>query len=69
MKFGKRLASEAARRWSDSYFDYKAIKKAIKDDIDNKGKPCLHGPVVSYSAWPRAVYGGGGGAMSTCAGV
>uniref|UniRef100_A0A7R9VSK2 SPX domain-containing protein n=1 Tax=Chlamydomonas euryale TaxID=1486919 RepID=A0A7R9VSK2_9CHLO len=34
MKFGKRLAAEAARRWCTFYFDYKAIKKAIKDDID-----------------------------------
>ncbi|GBF88218.1 CTD small phosphatase [Raphidocelis subcapitata] len=33
MKFGKRLAGEAARRWTDHYVDYKAIKKAIKDDI------------------------------------
>ncbi|KAG1661655.1 hypothetical protein FOA52_007536 [Chlamydomonas sp. UWO 241] len=36
MKFGKRLAAEAARRWCSFYFDYKAIKKAIKDDIDAK---------------------------------
>ncbi|GFH32649.1 uncharacterized protein HaLaN_31901, partial [Haematococcus lacustris] len=35
MKFGKRLASEALRRHTDHYFDYKAIKKAIKDDIDS----------------------------------
>ncbi|KIZ04779.1 hypothetical protein MNEG_3173 [Monoraphidium neglectum] len=33
MKFGKRLAAEAARRWTAHYLDYKAIKKAIKDDI------------------------------------
>ncbi|GFH07140.1 CTD small phosphatase, partial [Haematococcus lacustris] len=37
MKFGKRLASEALRRHTDHYFDYKAIKKAIKDDIDSTG--------------------------------
>lgn len=37
MKFGKRLAAEASRRWTESYFDYKAIKKAIKDDVSSKG--------------------------------
>lgn len=36
MKFGKRLAAEAARRWAPYYFDYKAIKKAIKDDINSR---------------------------------
>jgi len=36
MKFGKRLAAEASRRWSNHYFDYKAIKKAIKDDVLGK---------------------------------
>ncbi|MEW5308855.1 MAG: hypothetical protein WDW38_000783 [Sanguina aurantia] len=36
MKFGKRLAAEASRRWTESYFDYKAIKKAIKDDVSSK---------------------------------
>jgi len=33
MKFGKRLAAEAARRWLDHYLDYKEQKKAIQDDI------------------------------------
>ena len=32
-RFGKRLAAEAARRWTAHYLDYKAVKKAIKDDI------------------------------------
>lgn len=36
MKFGKRLAAEAARRWSSFYFDYKAVKKSIRDDIEAK---------------------------------
>ena len=57
MKFGKRLASEAARRWSDSYFDYKAIKKAIKDDIDNKGKPCPCMYTGLCSAWLCTMHG------------
>jgi len=39
-RFGKRLAAEAARRWSAHYVDYKAIKKAIKDDIRHAGA-CL----------------------------
>lgn len=33
MKFGKRIAAEAARRWTPFYFDYKSAKKAIKGDI------------------------------------
>ncbi|GAX76658.1 hypothetical protein CEUSTIGMA_g4104.t1 [Chlamydomonas eustigma] len=39
MKFGKRLAAEACRGgrgWSHFYFDYKALKKAIKDDIEGR---------------------------------
>ncbi|KAG2452881.1 hypothetical protein HYH02_002225 [Chlamydomonas schloesseri] len=37
MKFAKRLASEAARRntFADAYFDYRAAKKAIKEDCAN----------------------------------
>jgi hypothetical protein len=37
-RFGKRLAAEAARRWTAHYVDYKAIKKAIKDDIRKSGE-------------------------------
>ena len=37
MKFGKRLQVEASRKWSIHYFDYKAIKRAIKDDVLGKG--------------------------------
>ena len=37
MKFGKRLAAEAARRWLDHYFDYKEQKRAIQDDIAARG--------------------------------
>ena len=40
MKFGRRLAQEAqrsqSRGWAAFYFDYKAIKTAIKQDIANK---------------------------------
>jgi hypothetical protein len=39
-RFGKRLAAEAARRWGEHYVDYKAIKRAIKDDIGNAGGWC-----------------------------
>ena len=38
MKFGKRLAAEAARRWLDHYLDYKEQKRAIQDDIAAGGK-------------------------------
>jgi SPX domain protein involved in polyphosphate accumulation len=41
MKFGKRLASEAARSHTEAYFDYKLIKKAIKEDVHSKGKSRL----------------------------
>lgn len=38
MKFGKRLAAEAARRWTEQYLDYKLIKRALKLDIKSKGE-------------------------------
>ncbi|KAK9844379.1 hypothetical protein WJX74_001674 [Apatococcus lobatus] len=34
MKFGKRLAAEASRRWRGSFLDYKAIKRAIQLDVE-----------------------------------
>jgi hypothetical protein len=37
MKFGKRLAEEAARRWRPFYLDYKAVKRAIQRDVDALG--------------------------------
>ena len=40
MKFGKRLAAEAARRWRDNYYDYKITKRAIQDDIAAHGVYC-----------------------------
>ncbi|KAA6419636.1 MAG: CTD small phosphatase 2-like [Trebouxia sp. A1-2] len=33
MKFGKRLASEASRRWRPFYLDYKTVKRAIQHDV------------------------------------
>ena len=42
MKFGKRLAAEAARRWRSHYLDYKVVKKAIQDDVAALGETCLH---------------------------
>eukprot|EP00879_Flechtneria_rotunda_P017109 GHRR01017917.1.p1 GENE.GHRR01017917.1~~GHRR01017917.1.p1 ORF type:complete len:680 (+),score=301.19 GHRR01017917.1:498-2537(+) len=33
MKFGKRLAAEAARCWPEACLDYKAIKRALKHDL------------------------------------
>ena len=38
MKFGKRLASEASRRWSASYLDYKGVKKALYRDVETEGE-------------------------------
>lgn len=38
MKFGKRLASEAARRWRPAYLDYKALKRAIEYDVQTHGE-------------------------------
>lgn len=37
MKFGKRLTAEAARRWAEHYVDYKALKRAVKDDAGRGG--------------------------------
>lgn len=34
MKFGKRLETEAERRWLQYYIDYKSVKKSIKRDIE-----------------------------------
>ena len=42
MKFGKRLAAEAARRWRPYYLDYKACKRAIQQDVHALGTPCMH---------------------------
>lgn len=38
MKFGKRLAAEAARCWPEACLDYKAIKRALKHDLACKGE-------------------------------
>jgi hypothetical protein len=37
MKFGKRLAAEAARCWPEACLDYKAIKRALKHDLGTGG--------------------------------
>lgn len=37
MKFGKRLAAEAARCWPEACLDYKAIKRALKHDLAAAG--------------------------------
>ena len=37
MKFGKRLGAEAARGWQGTYLDYKACKRAIRQDVESKG--------------------------------
>ena len=41
MKFGKRLAAEAARRWRPYYLDYKACKRAIQQDVHALGTPSV----------------------------
>jgi SPX domain protein involved in polyphosphate accumulation len=38
MKFGKRLAAEASRRWHSFYLDYKALKRALQVDVEAEGK-------------------------------
>jgi len=38
MKFGKRLATEAARCWQTKYIDYKALKHALKQDVAAGGE-------------------------------
>lgn len=38
MKFGKRLASEASRRWRPFYLDYKTVKRAIQHDVRARGQ-------------------------------
>jgi SPX domain protein involved in polyphosphate accumulation len=37
MKFGKKLAAEAARLWTEHYLDYKAVKKGLKEDVLQSG--------------------------------
>ena len=45
MKFGKRLAAEASRRWRGSFLDYKAIKRAIQLDVECRGIACTQNRV------------------------
>lgn len=42
MKFGKRLAAEAARRWRPYYLDYKSCKRAIQQDVLAEGGFIIH---------------------------
>ncbi len=51
MKFGKRLAAEAARRWRQHYLDYKVVKKAIQDDVVSLGEPILSKLQLVAAAW------------------
>ena len=37
MKFAKRLDSEASRCWKSSYFNYKAVKQSIKQELQALG--------------------------------
>jgi SPX domain protein involved in polyphosphate accumulation len=48
MKFGKRLGAEASRGWQGTYLDYKACKRAIRQDVDNKG-PFIPGSCLLYA--------------------
>ena len=58
MKFGKRLASEASRRWRPFYLDYKTVKRAIQHDVRARGESCsltdLHQP-VNMQAWNNSL--------------
>ena len=49
MKFGKRLAAEANRRaeWSESFVDYKRLKRATKLDIGEAGE----GDARAFLTW------------------
>ena len=49
MKFGKRLAAEAARRWRPYYLDYKACKRAIQQDVHANG---AQGPATAVCQAP-----------------
>jgi hypothetical protein len=49
MKFGKRLAAEAARCWPEACLDYKAIKRALKHDLACKGEQQCAGRVAAAS--------------------
>ena len=37
MKFAKRLDAEASRCWKSSYFNYKAVKQSIKQEVQGAG--------------------------------
>jgi hypothetical protein len=50
MKFGKRLAAEAARCWPEACLDYKAIKRALKKDLASKGRPCTPNSIKASAA-------------------
>ena len=54
MKFGKRLAAEASRRedWVDHFLDYKALKKAVKNDISANGKRQRTGTTSTQESRP-----------------
>lgn len=50
MKFGKRLAAEAARKWRPFYLDYKVLKAAIAEDVASKD--------VSGARFEHSIYAG-----------
>lgn len=50
MKFGKRLAAEAARCWPEACLDYKAIKRALKKDLASKGRHCTQNSIKASAA-------------------
>lgn len=52
MKFGKRLAAEASRRWRPFYIDYKALKRALARDVSNHGALVVGGPSCCTHAHP-----------------
>lgn len=55
MKFGKRLAAEASRRWRPFYLDYKALKRALARDVSNKGAPrVLNDSIYTFPQTPTA---------------
>jgi hypothetical protein len=57
MKFGKRLAAEAARCWPEACLDYKAIKRALKKDLASKGGHCTQNSIKASAAATQHIPG------------
>jgi SPX domain protein involved in polyphosphate accumulation len=63
MKFGKRLASEASRRWVNEWIHYKSLKRSIKEDLRNHGQ-CVISTIFCSSVFTLFRYLADGNASS-----